>query len=253
MTLVGCSVSTSMCLIDAVSSDGAETSASRRVASREHLGRRAKRLLDLVAHRAEVDPERVGTAFERVDELLGVQAVAALRRRPSGRRVRMRQQTEVLELGELAAHRRRREVETGALDERARADRLAGRDVLLDDEPQDLALPGCELHLGPMVAGSSAVSRRALGEQLGGDPATEEAAARREPDLVTASVRRHARRMPRSDRRTERPSSKAPATSASTTRLVETQPEQETLASRVSASIGSTSRGGASPRASAPT
>ena len=50
----------------------------------------------------------------------------------------MRQQADPLELGELAAHGRGGDAEAGALDERPRADRLAGRDVLLDHAPQDV-------------------------------------------------------------------------------------------------------------------
>ena len=90
----------------------------------------------------------------------------------------MREQPERLELGELAAHGRRRDAEPGALDERLRADRLAGRDVLLDDAPQDLALARCQLHPRPMVAADPAVRRPLSGQQLGGDAAAEEAPAR---------------------------------------------------------------------------
>ena len=52
----------------------------------------------------------------------------------------MREQAEPLELGELVADRRRRDVEAGTLDERLRADGLAGGDVLLHHPPQDVAL-----------------------------------------------------------------------------------------------------------------
>ena len=52
----------------------------------------------------------------------------------------MREQPEPLELGELVPHRRRRDAEPGPLDERLRPDRLPGRDVLLDDVAEDLAL-----------------------------------------------------------------------------------------------------------------
>ena len=57
----------------------------------------------------------------------------------------MREQAERLELGELAPHRRRRHVHARSLDERLRPDGLAGRDVLLDHPPQDLAPAGGEL------------------------------------------------------------------------------------------------------------
>ena len=60
----------------------------------------------------------------------------------------MGEQAERLELGELVAHRRRGDVDACPLDERFRPDGLAGRDVLLDHAPQDLALAGGELFHG---------------------------------------------------------------------------------------------------------
>ena len=126
---------------------------------REHLRRRAQRLLDLVAHRAQVDAELVRPPFEPVHELLGVDPVSALRRSSPRGGVRMGQEAERLELRELAANGRRRDVEAGPLDEHARADRLARCDVFLDDTPQDLALSSSQLHLAPMVAADSAVTR----------------------------------------------------------------------------------------------
>src|SRR5688572_5951291 len=125
----------------------------------EHLGRRAQRLFDLVAHRAQVDAELVGTPLEAVDELLRVDPVAALGRRAAGRRVRMRQQPERFELREFPPHGRRRDAQPRALHEHTRADRLARGDVLLDDAAQDLALPWGELHPG------SDGSRRSSGYQ----------------------------------------------------------------------------------------
>ena len=53
----------------------------------------------------------------------------------------MREQPEPLELGELAPDGRRRDAERRALDERLRADRLPGRDVLLDDVAENVPLP----------------------------------------------------------------------------------------------------------------
>ena len=53
----------------------------------------------------------------------------------------MREQPEPLELRELAPDGRGRDAEPRPLDERPRADRLPGRDVLLDDEAEDVALP----------------------------------------------------------------------------------------------------------------
>ena len=60
--------------------------------------------------------------------------------------MRMRQKTDRLELGKLAAHGRGRHLEPRPLDERARPDRLAGRDVLLDHTSKNLAFAGGKHH-----------------------------------------------------------------------------------------------------------
>ena len=52
-----------------------------------------------------------------------------------------------LELGELVADGRRRDVEADPLDERPGADRLPGRDVAFDHAAQDLPLALAELDL----------------------------------------------------------------------------------------------------------
>src|SRR5581483_7360914 len=75
----------------------------------------------------------------------GVVAVALLGRHASRGGVRVRQQPERLELRQLRAHRRRRDGDAGALDERLRADRLAAGDVLLDNVAEDLLLTWREL------------------------------------------------------------------------------------------------------------
>src|SRR4029079_9164079 len=124
----------------------------------QRLGRPSQRLLELVAHRAEVDAERPGAALDRDDELLGVDPVAVLRRHAAGGGVRVAEQTERLELGELATYGGRGHVEARPLDERLRPDRLPGRDVLLDDASQDLALARRQLH----SAHRTVVSRRTL-------------------------------------------------------------------------------------------
>ncbi len=123
---------------------------------REHLRRRAERALDLVAHRAQVEPDRRRPSLQRLHELLRIQAVPALGGHASRGRVRVAEQAEGLELRELAAYRRRRHFEPGPLDERARPDWLPRGDVLLDDEAQDLPLAGRELHHRAMVAAGPA-------------------------------------------------------------------------------------------------
>ena len=108
---------------------------------REHLRRRAQGLLDLGPGEREVEREDCGPRLRRREQVVDVEPVAGLGRHAPGRRVRVRQQAEPLELGELRAHGRRRDAQSGPLDEGLRADRLSGRHVLLDDAPQDVALP----------------------------------------------------------------------------------------------------------------
>ena len=249
MTLDGWSLRTSTCRIDAVSSDGAETSARSRVASESIsvVVRSACSISSRIERRST--PSSSGRPSTAVDELLGVDAVAALRRHPACRGVRMRQQPERLELGELAAHRRRRDAKPGALDEHARADRLAGRDVLLDDAPQDLALTWRELHPGPMVAA-----------ERGCRPGSRQASS----SAVTPPPRKRPRRVSRSS--SPRPFALS-STRPSSTRRVERvaiecvarrrrarrgsssrRPSSSRSRTWVAWSIGSTSRGGSSPR-----
>ena len=64
-------------------------------------------------------------------------AVSRFGRDAAGGRVRVREQALGLELGELSPHRRRRDGQAASLDERPRADRLAGGNVLLDDDAKD--------------------------------------------------------------------------------------------------------------------
>ena len=58
----------------------------------------------------------------------------------------MREQPEVLELGQLRADGRRRDAQVGSLDERLRADGLPRAHELSDDAPEDLPLPFAQLH-----------------------------------------------------------------------------------------------------------
>ena len=93
---------------------------------RERLGRRLQRVLDLAArHRRGRAGRTAGRGSSRSSSAVGVEPVAALGRDAAGGRVRMREQPERLELGELGADGRRRERERRALDEALRADGLA--------------------------------------------------------------------------------------------------------------------------------
>src|SRR5262249_14832881 len=122
----------------------------------EHLRRRLQCRLDFVTRGREVERERRGLRLEPSEQLVRVVAVAALRRNASRGRVWMREQAEVLELGELGANRRRRDPEVRALDERLRADRLSRAHELLDDAAEDRALSFTELrrflHLQDILA-----------------------------------------------------------------------------------------------------
>ena len=72
-----------------------------------------------------------------LDDRLDVEAVAGVGRHAAGAGVRMGQQAGHLELGEDVADGRAGHAEAVALDERLAADRLCGRDVFLDDGPED--------------------------------------------------------------------------------------------------------------------
>jgi hypothetical protein len=107
---------------------------------RQHLSGRLERLLDLRPRdrQPELEPRRA--RFGEQKELVDVDPVAGLGRHASGRRVRMREQGEALELRELVPDGRGREADARPLDERLGAHRLPGLDVLLDDEAEDVAL-----------------------------------------------------------------------------------------------------------------
>src|SRR5574339_214756 len=96
----------------------------------------------------------------------------------------MSQEPELLEIGELAPHGRGGDAEPGALDEGARADRLAGRHVLLYHPPQDLPFAGAELVTRHFSDGSPD-SRRVRAHQLTSSAVT--APPRNRPRVVSRS------------------------------------------------------------------
>src|SRR5581483_8835084 len=98
---------------------------------------------------ADAELERLAARLRTREQLVDVDAVAGLRRHAPGGRVRVREEAEALELRELVPDRGRRDGERRALDERLRAERLPGRDVLLDEEPEDVALAVGEDDLHP--------------------------------------------------------------------------------------------------------
>ena len=113
----------------------------------EHLGRRLQRRLDLPPRLGQVEIERRRLGLEPLEQRARVVAVAAVRRHPSRGGVRVRQQPDLLELGELAPDRGRRDVHARPLDQALRAHGLARRHVLLDDPDDDLPLALGELDL----------------------------------------------------------------------------------------------------------
>ena len=123
----------------------------RRRHEREHVGRARQHLagrlecgIDLALKLGQVERERVRACLLPRQELVGVQPVRALRRHTAGRRVWMCEQPPRLELGELVSDGGRGHAQAGPLDEIARADRLAGGDVLLDHECEQVALAGSQ-------------------------------------------------------------------------------------------------------------
>ena len=118
---------------------------------RQHVGRRLQRGVDLAARGTEVQREALRTRIEPLEQAVGVVAIAALGRDPTGRRVRVCQQPAGLELRELGPDRGRGDNQARSRNERARADGLARRDVRLDHAAQDLALALGELDLGRLV------------------------------------------------------------------------------------------------------
>ena len=103
---------------------------------RQHLGGDPKGGVDLAPDVREVDREH-GRRERLLEERLGVEPVAGVGRHPARRRVRMVEEAERLELGELVAHGRRRCIDRSQLDERLRPDRMAARDVGVDHVRQD--------------------------------------------------------------------------------------------------------------------
>src|SRR2546423_15512673 len=93
----------------------------------------------------------------------------------------MREEAERLELRELGAHGRRRGREADLVGERLRPDRLPARDVLLDEAAENLLLAEGELHadghLQGILAARAALAAGPSGEELGGEPSAQVAAA----------------------------------------------------------------------------
>ena len=111
----------------------------------EHVGRRLQCRLQLAALLGQLQRKRRRPRLEPLEQAVGEEPVAVVGGHAPGGRVRVREQASPLELGQLAADRRRPTTSSpDSLDERLRRDRLAGRHVLLHDEAEDLALSLCQ-------------------------------------------------------------------------------------------------------------
>ena len=140
ITTCGCSSSTSTWRISVVSSGGAVTTASKRVTC-DSISVVVRRAASTSLRTADRSIGSRAGAQRLLQQLLGVQPVAGVGRHAAGRGVRMAEQAQRLQLGELVAHGRGRRVDGAGLDQRLGADRMAGRDVLAHHVRQDHA-PG---------------------------------------------------------------------------------------------------------------
>jgi uncharacterized protein (DUF3084 family) len=93
---------------------------------RQRLGRRLERDLDLGGRAAEIDRQARRARLEPVEQALDEEPVARLGWDSPRGGVRVRQQSEPLELGQLAADGGGRHPQARPFDEMLRADRLAG-------------------------------------------------------------------------------------------------------------------------------
>src|SRR5688572_25334710 len=95
---------------------------------------------DLIVDRMPLGLRQTARVHHVVDE----KAIPAIGGDPTGRGVRLLQVPEILEVSHHIPKARRRKLETAALGERARANRLAAGDMLQNDLAQDFASPAIE-------------------------------------------------------------------------------------------------------------
>src|SRR5262249_51014978 len=161
-------------------------------------------------------------------------------RHAAGRGVRVREQAEPLQLGELAANGRRRDVEPDARDERPRPDRLPARDVLLDDTAQDRPLAPRQIRLADVPAHSQ-------GFYASSSPVTPP--PRKRPRWVSASSSPSPERetSPSRSSRSTASASTAASSPASESGSSRRNPSSTRSDRRTGAGSSSTSRSGRSP------
>src|SRR5262245_18400026 len=138
--------------------------------------------------------------------------------------MRMRQQSEALELGELVADGCRRDAHPRPLDEILGADGLPRGDVLLDDADQDLPLPLTEI----WAWRNHVRCREMLREKLHGDASTEEAPPLRQGQRLGAGPLT-ARGQPEPLEPAQRTAVQRGLQPRKRQRLVQAQPQQQPL------------------------
>jgi hypothetical protein len=136
---------------------------------RELLGGGPHGLVHLALHRAELHAlaRHREAALALAEQLVDVEAVAAVGRHPAGRGVRVLEQPGLLEPRQLGADRRRPPGHVVELGDPLGADGLVALDVRLDQPAKDEALPGGDLH-GPECSRNKSGSRFAGPDQASG-------------------------------------------------------------------------------------
>ena len=97
------------------------------------------RLLPRAAHSASILCRSVLGQVAKLEQPVHEQAQPRLGRQPPGRGVRRVEQPRLFEIGHHVADRRRRQVLAQQPRQRARADRLAGLHIAVDDQAKNLA------------------------------------------------------------------------------------------------------------------
>ncbi len=131
---------------------------------RERIRGRLEGSVDLVPDGFEVEQQLARASIERLEQAVDVEPVAEIGRHAPGGGMRVRQEAELLELGQLVPHGRRRHLHPAAAREGLRTDGLPDREIVLDHVLEDHPLPRRELLRGfrhvPMVAVGSDRTRR---------------------------------------------------------------------------------------------
>ena len=107
---------------------------------RQHLGRRLERGFDLAPGLAQMQVEAGRLRLEAVEQRPRVVAVPMVGRHAAGRRMRMGEEADVLELGQFVPHGGGRDPHARPCDQALRPHGHPRGHVLLDDPHEDLLL-----------------------------------------------------------------------------------------------------------------